>query len=66
MLWGAEQFRIGAVGAGRFNPRYSISVKWAVEEYSDFTMSEFENTVLFVISRPQGENSDNNEVKGEF
>lgn len=66
MLWGAEQFRIGAVGAGRINPRYSISVKWAVEEYSDFTMSESAKTVLFVISRPSGENYDNNAVKGEF
>lgn len=66
MLWGAEQFRIGAVGAGRINPRYSISVKWAVEEYSDFAMSESAKTVLFVISRPSGENYDNNAVKGEF
>lgn len=66
MLWGAEQFRIGAVGAGRINPKYSISVKWAVEEYSDFAMSESAKTVLFVISRPSGENYDNNAVKGEF
>lgn len=33
-------FRIGAVGAGRINPRYSIGLKTAINEYSDFTFNK--------------------------
>lgn len=65
-LWGAGQFRVAAVGAGRINPRYSIGLKRALEENSSFTVSENAKNVLFVVSRPSGENYDNNAVKGEF
>lgn len=63
---GGENFRVGAAGAGRINPRYSIRLLRAIEEYSKFTVTEDENIVLFVVSRPSGENFDNNAVKGEF
>lgn len=65
-LWGAQQFRVSAVGAGRINPRYSIGLNRAFEEYSEFRISDEAEHVIFVISRPSGENYDNNAVKGEF
>lgn len=65
-LWRSGQFRIGAVGAGRINPRYSIALDRAVEEYSSFVVTESAEIVLFVVSRPSGENYDNNAAKGEF
>lgn len=65
-LWNSGQFRIGAVGAGRINPRYSIALDRAVEEYSSFVVTESAEIVIFVVSRPSGENYDNNAVKGEF
>lgn len=63
---GGETFRIGAAGAGRINPRYSIGLNRAIEECSSFEVLENAETVLFVVSRPSGENLDNNAVKGEF
>ncbi len=65
-LKNAEQFRVSAVGAGRINPRYSIGIGRAVSEYSRFIVEEDADTVVLVISRPSGENFDNNAIKGEF
>lgn len=36
---GLLQFRIGALGAGKINPRYSVSFMRAVEECSEFTLN---------------------------
>jgi beta-glucosidase len=63
---GASKFRIGAVGAGRINPRYSIGLSRAVDEFSNFKFNENAETGIFVVSRASGENFDNNAIKGEF
>jgi beta-glucosidase len=63
---GINDFRLGAVGAGKINPRYSIRLNRAIDEYSEFTLSKNADIGVIVISRPSGENYDNNVVKGEF
>ena len=63
---GAAEFRIGAVGAGRINPRYSMTLNRALEECSEFVLCDDGGTAVFVISRASGENFDNNAIKGEF
>lgn len=62
---GGEDFRITAVGAGKINPRYVTRFLCAVRE-SGLEVSEDADTALVVISRPSGENYDNNACKGEF
>lgn len=63
---GASWFRVAAVGAGRINPRYSIGLLRGLKEYSQLRLAENADTGLIVISRPSGENFDNNAVKGEY
>lgn len=63
---GASKFRIGAVGAGRINPRYSVGLLSGIADYSTFTLDEKAETGIFVVSRASGENYDNNAIKGEF
>ena len=63
---GAEQFRVGAVGAGKINPRYTVGLNRALQDYSSFQLSEDSHIGIIVISRPSGENFDNNALKGEF
>jgi beta-glucosidase len=65
-LAGGSNFRLGATGAGRINPRYRVGLLRAIEEYSGFTLDENAGTGIIVISRGSGENIDNNAVKGEF
>lgn len=65
-LRGAEEFRVGATGAGRINPRYSMGLLRAIVDYSDFTITENSEVVVIVISRPSGENFDNTVEKGKF
>lgn len=62
---GGENFRITAVGAGKINPRYVIGLPCAIGE-SELEVSQTADTALVVISRPSGENYDNNACKGEF
>lgn len=62
---GGENFRITAVGAGKINPRYVIGLQCAIGE-SELEVSQNADTALVVISRPSGENYDNNACKGEF
>lgn len=63
---GVELFRTAAVGAGRINPRYHIRFGRALEEYSNFCVREDAKIGIAVISRPSGENFDNNAVPGEY
>ena len=63
---GAGDFRVGAVGAGKINPRYSMTLNRALSECSDFQVKEQAETGIIVISRASGENYDNNALKGEF
>lgn len=63
---GGRLFRTGTAGAGRINPRYSIGLMRAIEEYSEFSLREDADTAILVISRGSCENIDNNAVKGEF
>ena len=63
---GGEKFRLGACGAGRINPRYSIGLFRGISDYSDFVIQEEADTALVVISRASGENLDNNAVKGNY
>ncbi len=65
-LRNAGEFRVGAVGAGKINPRYSIGLNRAIADYSEFTVAEDSDTAVIVISRPSGENYDNNATKGNF
>lgn len=65
-IFGGEKFRSGAAGAGKINPRYTIGLLRAIQEESRFYISENAETAVFVISRPSGENLDNNAVKDEF
>jgi beta-glucosidase len=65
-LIGASKFRISAAGAGRINPRYSMVLFRAIEECSNFQLTDDTDTAMIVISRPSGENQDNNPRKGEF
>ncbi|WP_228469372.1 glycoside hydrolase family 3 protein [Paenibacillus sp. JNUCC31] len=37
---GQSQFRLGALGAGKINPRYQVRFLRAIEEYSDFSLNE--------------------------
>lgn len=62
---GGENFRITAVGAGKINPRYVTGLQNAIGE-SGLEVSQDADTALVVISRPSGENYDNNACKGEF
>ncbi|GHU92641.1 hypothetical protein FACS189479_02230 [Spirochaetia bacterium] len=61
-----HEFRIGAVGAGRINPRYSINLLRGIEECSRFRQDENADICVFVISRGTGENLDANPIQGEF
>lgn len=63
---GAGEFRVGAVGAGKINPRYYMNLKRALEECSQFVVKERAATGILVISRASGENYDNNALKGEY
>ena len=65
-VYGMNQFRLGAVGAGKINPRYYLDFKRAVNECSQFTISEDSDTGIFIISRASGENYDNNALSGEY
>ncbi len=62
---GGESFRITAVGAGKINPRYVTGLSSAIRE-SGLEAVQSADTALLVISRPSGENYDNNACKGEF
>ena len=64
-LFGAQDFRIEAVGAGKINPRYVVRLGQAVDE-SSFVVDEKADTVILVISRASGENYDNGAFKGEY
>lgn len=63
---GGEDFRLGAAGAGRINPRYSIRLLRAIEEYSQLELTAEAELAAIVISRGSGENLDNNPIPGEF
>lgn len=65
-LIGEREFRIGAVGAGRVNPRYSIGIKRAIDEYSNFIIEEDSQIGIIIISRPSGENFDNLAIAGHY
>jgi len=65
-LHGAREFRLGVAGAGRINPRYSISLYRGIEEYSTFELDDNAELAVFVISRGTGENLDGSSIKGEF
>lgn len=62
---GGREFRITAVGAGKINPRYVVGLNEAMKE-NGLEVSQDADTALMVISRPSGENYDNNACKGEF
>ncbi len=64
-VFGAQNFRIEAVGAGKINPRYAVRFGRAVEE-STFTEDENADIAVLVISRASGENYDNGAFRGEF
>lgn len=63
---GAEEFRVGAYGAGRINPRYTIGLLRGITDYSTLTVAEEADTAIIVISRASGENLDNNAIKGNY
>lgn len=65
-LVGVQNFRVGAVGAGKINPRYIMNLQRAVEECTQFHVKEQAQTGIIVISRASGENYDNNALKGEY
>ena len=58
---GEENFRDGAVGAGKINPRYHVRLGQALAD-SNFILTEDADTCLFVISRASGENFDNGSI----
>ncbi len=64
-LIGAEEFRTGAVGAGKINPRYQIRFLEAVKD-SAFVIDDNSDTSIIVISRASGENFDNTPYKGQY
>lgn len=64
-LVGGSEFRAGAVGAGKINPRYMVRLGQAVEE-SGFTVDENAQTAVLVISRASGENYDNGAFPGQY
>lgn len=63
---GAETFRLGAVGAGKINPRYYMNLNRAIEEHSEFCKAEEADMGIFVVSRASGENFDNAPLPGEY
>lgn len=65
-LYGADEFRVGAYGAGRINPRYSIGLYRGISDYSKFTLEKDAEIGVVVISRASGENLDNNATKGSY
>ena len=64
-LTGAADFRVGAVGAGKINPRYIVRLGAAIEA-SSLVVDEDADTAVFVISRASGENYDNGAFKGQY
>ena len=64
-VWGDAMFRLGAVGAGKITPRYSVTLQRAIEE-SSLVVTENCETAVVVISRASGENIDNNAISGEY
>ncbi len=64
-LENAVSFRMGAVGAGKINPRYAKRLGIAMEE-SDFVIDDNASTGIVVISRASGENFDNGAFEGQY
>lgn len=64
-LIGENEFRTGAVGAGKINPRYTVRFGEAVRE-SGFVVDENADTCIYVISRASGENYDNGAFPGQY
>jgi beta-glucosidase len=67
-LFGASEYRRGTAGAGRINPRYSISLLRGIEELSNFKLvgAADECIGVIVICRGSGENLDASAIPGEF
>ncbi len=64
-VYGGGDFRTGAVGAGKINPRYQIRLMEAIKD-SAFVLDENADTCLIVISRASGENFDNTPYRGQY
>ena len=65
-LYDGHIFRNSAGGAGSINPRYSIGLERAINEYSGFCIDSDADTGMIVISRGSSENFDNRPIPGEF
>lgn len=59
-------FRITAIGASLIKPRWTLTVKEAIEQSNEFAISDAAKTALYFISRGSGENKDNKPIKGEY
>lgn len=59
-------FRITAIGAGLIKPRWTLTIKEAIEKSQCLTVSDTTQTALYFISRGSGENKDNKPIKGDY
>lgn len=59
-------YRITAIGAGLIKPRWTLTVKEAIEKSGALKITDASQTALYFISRGSGENKDNKPIKGNY
>ncbi len=59
-------YRITAIGAGLIKPRWTLTIKEAIEKSGTLKISDESQTALYFISRGSGENKDNKPIKGNY
>lgn len=61
-----RNFRITAIGASLIKPRWTLSIREAIEKSGALTVSDTAETALYFLSRGSGENKDNKPIKGNY
>lgn len=61
-----QNFRISAVGAGAIKPRWTLSIREAIEASGRLSISGDAQTALFFLSRSSGEGKDNRPCPGGY
>ena len=61
-----DNYRITAIGASLIKPRWTLSIKEAVEQSDCLELSDNAQTALYFISRGSGENRDNKPISGNY
>ena len=59
-------YRITAIGAGLIKPRWTLTIKEAIEKSQRLSVTDDAQTAFYFISRGSGENKDNKPIKGDY